>query len=96
LSTIEPSTIESGSPSVRQRLAAGVAAAALSTVLLSACVAADEPAAEAPAVTSEMAALKHVHGIAVEPADDRVLVATHEGLFRLSAEATRGSARSST
>jgi photosystem II stability/assembly factor-like uncharacterized protein len=57
----------------------------LGAVVLSGCAAADEPVAEASA-HPDLSALDHVHGVAVDPADDAVLLATHEGLLRLSAE----------
>jgi hypothetical protein len=44
----------------------------------------DEPAAEGPSVpTSEDPGPVHVHGLAVDPADGALFIASHTGLFRL-------------
>jgi photosystem II stability/assembly factor-like uncharacterized protein len=56
-------------------------------MLLSACSSAEEPGTATPSSAQpELSALNHVHGVAVDPADGAVLVATHGGLFRLSAD----------
>ena len=75
----------------RRRSDMVVPVAALSAVLLTGCGAADDAAAgPSTAPRPAMSALDHVHGVAVDPADGAVLVASHEGLFRLSAEGDAG------
>lgn len=75
----------------RRERAAALCAAVTVAALLSGCAAHDDPAVTpepaAPARGAEPSALpsSHVHAVAVNPADDRVHLATHEGLFRFDA-----------
>lgn len=68
-----------------------VLAPALAGVLLvSACSATTASQTEAPAATPEgsktphLPATDHVHAVAIDPADGAALMATHDGLFRVS------------
>jgi hypothetical protein len=67
-------------PSVLRPLLSAVAAA----LLLSACGSEPEQAGAMPAtVPDEDPGLVHVHGLGVDPADGRLYVATHFGLWRI-------------
>ncbi len=80
-------TLDRWRPPARQCPAALATGAVLVAVALSACTAVDERADAAPAAPhSDTAALNHVHGVAVDPADDSVYLAAHAGLYRLSAD----------
>ncbi|MEU6375223.1 F510_1955 family glycosylhydrolase [Streptomyces sp. NPDC046909] len=59
--------------------AAGIALASLA---LTACESASSDTGEAAAATPEV--LSHVHGLGVDPADGRVYVATHSGLYTVT------------
>jgi hypothetical protein len=51
-------------------------------------IATEAPAGE-PAASTEEAALEHIHGLGVSPADGSLLVATHNGLFRAAKGETK-------
>ena len=55
---------------------------ALASLVLAACGSGASDTGEAAAATSE--ALSHVHGLGVDPADGRVYVATHDGLYTVA------------
>lgn len=61
------------------RLVAGVTFLAL----LTGCAAAVEPNSPAPASESALPS-PHVHGVGINPSDDHVYLATHDGLFDMS------------
>lgn len=58
------------------------AGTALASLVLAACGGGSSDAGETAAATSE--ALSHVHGLGVDPADGRVYVATHNGLYTIA------------
>jgi len=60
--------------------------ALLAAVVLGACGGDDAAPAPAPGANGDVAveqapALQHIHGLGVDPADGRLLIATHNGLF---------------
>lgn len=62
------------------------------TSLLAACGEDESPSAgarEDAAAHEQGAALEHVHGLGVDPADGRLFIATHNGLFAAAREQTR-------
>jgi hypothetical protein len=68
------------------------AAAVLVALLPAACGQAVSPVRDASSPAPRQAEAlpsSHVHGVAVNPADDVVYLATHEGLFRMGAAAER-------
>ncbi len=68
-------------PSRAFALAFGVAAAVSATVLLTGC----SPTATAPPSANGAGAMfEHIHELVVDPSDGTLLVATHEGLYRLT------------
>ncbi|EMY32774.1 BNR/Asp-box repeat-containing protein [Arthrobacter crystallopoietes BAB-32] len=69
-------------PRARKTLLAAVAAAAVG--LAAGC--AQSSATEEPAAETAVVPYSHVHGISADPESGRVLLATHEGLFDVSAE----------
>ena len=80
------STIKPDPPGRRKRRTTLVGGAAVSALLLSACSDAEGADNREPAEAGAgLSALNHVHGVAAD-AGDGMLLATHEGLFRLSAE----------
>ncbi|MFZ3495851.1 F510_1955 family glycosylhydrolase [Streptomyces sp. 5.8] len=62
---------------LRLRPFATAAAATLTAVTLAAC----GTGGDGPAGATKPASLAHVHGLGVDPADGRVYVATHDGLY---------------
>lgn len=78
--------------SSRRRLLSLIAVLA-ATSLLAACGGDDATVAggggNGPGVFAEGRALEHIHGLGVNPADGRLLIATHNGLFAASRDATR-------
>jgi hypothetical protein len=69
-------------PNVKRLLAIGALIAGASAVGAGvASLSTDEQSSEASAVV-----VQHVHGLGLNPADDAVLVATHNGLFRIDGE----------
>ncbi|MGW7170062.1 F510_1955 family glycosylhydrolase [Streptomyces sp. NPDC054884] len=69
-------------PAIRPPLAiAGASAAAL---VLAACGGSSSDTGDAASTSHPSAALSHVHGLGVDPADGRVYVATHSGLYTLA------------
>lgn len=77
------------SPRRRRALLATAAAAALMAQAAGCSSPESEPAAAAPAA-GEPARLPsaHVHGVAIDPADGAVLLATHEGLLEVGEDGT--------
>lgn len=67
----------------RGRSAAGLSAAAALLLTLSAC-SSGSPTATAPSTAAGSLPSSHVHGLSVHRETDRVLLATHEGLFDLT------------
>ncbi|KRE81593.1 F510_1955 family glycosylhydrolase [Arthrobacter sp. Soil763] len=65
----------------RSRTAAAVAAAAGLAISLSACSPAAAPAVPAASTASTGLPDAHVHGLSVNPATGRLLLATHDGLY---------------
>ena len=60
--------------------------AASAAALLVACGAEDPASGEPPSLAGDSALpFAHVHGMGIDPADGTVLVATHQGLFRVDA-----------
>lgn len=77
------------SSSTRHRALTLTAGLASAVAVLAACTAASDDVATPPTAAhtdAEASGFNHVHGVAVEEGSDAVLVAAHEGLFRLSAE----------
>ena len=78
-------------PSRRRLLS--LAALLVATSLLSACGGDDSTVAggggDGAGVFAEGRALEHIHGLGVNPADGRLLIATHNGLFAASRNTTR-------
>lgn len=69
-------------PAVRTLLA--VAGASIVSLLLAACGDGSSDTGESSAVSTSSEALSHVHGLGVDPADGRVYVATHQGLYTVA------------
>ncbi len=66
-------------------LASGVAAVVTATMLLSGCSTPGVPAAS-PGATGPM--FEHIHELVADQSDGSLLVATHEGLYRLTIDAS--------
>ncbi|GAB3548581.1 hypothetical protein GCM10027404_12700 [Arthrobacter tumbae] len=73
----------SHSPAPRSRRASGSAAIAVVLLALTGCASAG-PAESAPAGAPDYPSA-HIHGMSVDPGTNRVLLATHDGLFDVSA-----------
>ncbi len=59
-----------------------IAAAATSTLFLTGCSSSSAPSEpEAPGATAGMLPSSHIHGVAIDPDDGQLLLATHDGLF---------------
>ncbi|WP_149830738.1 F510_1955 family glycosylhydrolase [Streptomyces tailanensis] len=56
-----------------------LAATAVLALTLAACASGNGGAGDAPAASQPT--VSHIHGLGIDPADDRLYVATHEGLF---------------
>ncbi len=66
-----------------------VSVGAVAAVLLAACgTSGAQTAAEATDVPAGTLPLAHVHGVDVDPADGSLLLATHDGLFRVGEDGT--------
>lgn len=63
-------------------LASGAAAIVAATMLLTGCSPAAPPATDPTGVPATL--FEHIHELVPDPSDDRLLVATHEGLYRLT------------
>jgi hypothetical protein len=61
------------------------AAAVLATLLVAACAQPAAPVRDAGPEQAGALPSSHVHGVALNPADGEVYLATHEGLFRMGA-----------
>ena len=60
------------------------AAAAASALLVAGCTSSSAQSdAEASGATAGMLPSSHIHGVAIDPADGRLLLATHDGLFEV-------------
>ncbi|MCZ2818536.1 F510_1955 family glycosylhydrolase [Modestobacter sp. VKM Ac-2984] len=69
-------------PSLRRRSAPAVLLPV--AVLLAACTSGTpQSGAAPPAPATSSAEISHVHGVGIDPADDALFVATHEGLFEV-------------
>ncbi|MGW4102041.1 F510_1955 family glycosylhydrolase [Streptomyces sp. NPDC004976] len=66
-------------PAVRSLLA--MASASIAALVLAACGGGSSDADTAADASDSSGALSHVHGLGVDPADGRVYVATHSGLY---------------
>ncbi|WP_112467677.1 F510_1955 family glycosylhydrolase [Streptomyces triticisoli] len=60
------------------------AGTALASLVLAACGNGSSGAGRSPGVSAAPEALSHVHGLGVDPADGRVYVATHDGLYTVA------------
>lgn len=74
---------------MRARLAPPVLSAVTLIVLLAGCTAPGTPPTDDTATTNLQPPLSHVHGLGVNPADERVYAATHDGLYVLADEGAR-------
>jgi hypothetical protein len=72
--------VASGLPSVRRSVA--IASVAMLSTLAAACGSDNEPGSAGADDDIELA---HVHGLGINPADDALIVATHDGAFRIAA-----------
>ncbi|MFF5757457.1 F510_1955 family glycosylhydrolase [Streptomyces longwoodensis] len=61
-----------------------VAGTALASLLLAACGGGSSDTGEKAAASPSSSALSHVHGLGVDPADGRMYVATHDGLYTVA------------
>ncbi|GGN89457.1 hypothetical protein GCM10011579_084350 [Streptomyces albiflavescens] len=61
-----------------------VAGAALASLVLAACGDGTSDTGEKAAASTSASELSHVHGLGVDPADGRVYVATHDGLYTIA------------
>lgn len=64
---------------VKQMRTWPLAATAVLALTLAACSSGEDGAGAAPAASQPT--VSHIHGLGIDPADDRLYVATHEGLF---------------
>ncbi|MEU0680166.1 MULTISPECIES: F510_1955 family glycosylhydrolase [Streptomyces] len=69
-------------PAVRTLLA--LAGTSIASLVLVACGGGMSDTGESSAASTSPEALSHVHGLGVDPADDRVYVATHSGLYTVT------------
>lgn len=71
-------------PSTTHRTGRGTLCAAVLVVVLASCSAPapDQTESSAGAPSGQGLPSDHVHGVAFNPADDKVYLATHDGLFR--------------
>ncbi|WP_328840574.1 F510_1955 family glycosylhydrolase [Streptomyces europaeiscabiei] len=69
-------------PATRPLLA--LAGASVAALVLAACGGSSSDTEEAASTSQSSKALSHVHGLGVDPADGRVYVATHHGLYTVA------------
>ncbi|WP_338895523.1 exo-alpha-sialidase [Streptomyces sp. TG1A-60] len=69
-------------PAIRPPLA--VVGASVAALVLAACGGGSSDTGEAASTSQSSEALSHVHGLGVDPADGRVYVATHNGLYTVA------------
>lgn len=69
-------------PAVRPLLA--IAGASVAALVLAACGGSSSDTGAAANASQSSGALSHVHGLGVDPADGRVYVATHSGLYTVA------------
>lgn len=73
---------------IRSRAASAIASAAVAAVLAACSSVPDSPSGSESADGADGLAVSHVHGLGIDPANERLYVATHEGVIAVADDGT--------